>query len=333
MEPADNLRHGRPAVDRGISSLRPAYLKKWGVVIGIDHYQHLSPLRYALTDAQAVARMLRETFGFDQVITLYDEAATLKAVQHLLVNLLPEQAGADDCVVVFFAGHGEKRILPARPARGFLAPCDAQRGDWTTFLPVEHLVQASNDTSAKHLLYLVDSCYSGFATVRSANFNPTRFHRDVLTIRARQVLTAGLDDQVVDDVGPNDHSIFTYHLLEGLKGEAALSDDGTVTATELMAYVKTSVGKNQRSRQTPDYGYLPGHQSGGDFVFEAPANRMRSRLSYKQIIEEAISELSGPSSDPQKLLEKLRQSLNNQGAYERADTPKRLSSTVADRFL
>jgi hypothetical protein len=86
---------------------------------------------------------------------------------------------------------------------------------------------------------------------------------------ARQVLTAGKADEVVADSGgplPN-HSIFTGHLIEGLRGKAATAD-GVITASGLMAYVYQRVANDKNSSQTPHYGFFDGD---GDFIFASPA--------------------------------------------------------------
>jgi hypothetical protein len=85
---------------------------------------------------------------------------------------------------------------------------------------------------------------------------------------SRQVLTAGKADEVVSDSGgplPN-HSVFTGHLLEGLRGKAT-TENGVLTASGLMAYVYGKVSNDKNSNQTPHYGYFDGD---GDFILQAP---------------------------------------------------------------
>ena len=84
-------------------------------------------------------------------------------------------------------------------------------------------------------------------------------------------LTAGTAKEAVNDKGPGGHSPFTWYVLQGLRGEAAQKETGVVTGSDLMVYVKNEVGRNFGSQQTPDFGKLPGHESGGDFIFRLPA--------------------------------------------------------------
>jgi hypothetical protein len=59
-------------------------------------------------------------------------------------------------------------------------------------------------------------------------------------------------------------------VLNGLRGEAAQPGSAAITASDLMVYVKNQVGQAFDSQQTPDFGTLAGHGSGGDFLFVLP---------------------------------------------------------------
>ena len=110
-----------------------------------------------------------------------------------------------------------------------------------------------------------------------------RYQQDLITRRARQVLTAGKDDQVVADMGGEGHSIFTHYVLEGLGGEARQKDTSVITAFDLMRYVTAHVGQDTNSAQTPDEGTRLGH-GGGDFVFRFPEG-LGSALSPQEHLE------------------------------------------------
>ena len=119
---------------------------------------------------------------------------------------------------------------------------------------------------AKHLLFIMDSCYSGLALTRGGGTAPSQNYLNEISRReARQMFTAGGADQQVADNGPNGHSVFTWTLLQGLDGRADLNGDGVITATELAAYVAPAV--SALSHQTPAFGNLPGTE-GGDFIFD-----------------------------------------------------------------
>lgn len=90
-----------------------------------------------------------------------------------------------------------------------------------------------------------------------------------MTRQARQVLTAGLAEQLVGDLTDDGHSVFTSHLVKALKGQAAGSE-GEITASRVMAYVVDAVMKDAHSEQTPAYGDIVGSEPGGDLIFMQP---------------------------------------------------------------
>ena len=58
-------------------------------------------LEGARGDAQGVHQALKKQ-GFDEVLSLYDQAATRQAIMRLLGEELPRKVGAEDLVVIFF---------------------------------------------------------------------------------------------------------------------------------------------------------------------------------------------------------------------------------------
>ena len=105
------------------------------------------------------------------------------------------------------------------------------------------LREAADLIAAKHVYFVMDSCYSGLALTRGAGaFSKDRSYLDeIQPPEARQILTAGGADQQVADDGPGGHSVFTWALLEGLQGKADLDGNGVITASELGAYVSPIV--------------------------------------------------------------------------------------------
>jgi TolA-binding protein len=146
------------------------------------------------------------------------------------------------------------------------------------------LQNIAESLTAKHVLFVMDACYSGLGLTRGGGSG--NFLRDNAKRLGRQMLTAGGADQLVADGGPNGHSVFTWTLLQGLAGKGDLNGDGIITATELAAYVAPAV--SAVSRQTPAFGSLPGSE-GGDFVFELAANDEFLSGTSSQLSGDAIA--------------------------------------------
>jgi peptidoglycan/xylan/chitin deacetylase (PgdA/CDA1 family)/uncharacterized caspase-like protein len=264
------------------------YRESWAVVAGIDNYAKWPKLQYAVNDATSVRDILLNKFGFkpDHIITLLNEEATRERILSVLGDTLsdPDRVHPDDRVFVFFAGHGATRRLPSGRDLGYIIPWDADTQNLQgEAISMTNFQDISESISAKHVFFVMDSCYSGLAITRGESVN--NYLRDMTHRTAREMLTAGGANQEVADNGPNGHSVFTWTLLQGLEGRADLNSDGFITAAELAAYVGPAV--SALSHQTPAFGNLPGGE-GGEFIFELhPETEALSQLSA-QLDQEAI---------------------------------------------
>lgn len=251
------------------STLRPAYGDSHALVIGVNAYTTAPPLGYAVNDANAIAALLSDRFGFpaQNVHLLLDGHARRDAILKRFLAFAGDGTGINDRLVVFFAGHGHT-IRSRRGDVGFLVPYDGDPKDLGSLIRWDELTRNADLINAKHVLFLMDACYGGLAITRALQPGSMRFLKDMLLRPARQVLTAGKANEVVVDLGGPlaDHSVFTGHLIEGLSGKAA-DAEGVVTANGVMAYVYQKVGRDPGSRQTPHFGYIDGD---GDLIFAAP---------------------------------------------------------------
>jgi peptidoglycan/xylan/chitin deacetylase (PgdA/CDA1 family)/uncharacterized caspase-like protein len=264
------------------------YRESWAVVIGIDEYRKWPRLEYAARDADAVRRTLIDKLGFSEsrVFMLKNQEATRSGILSLLNGKLGRsEIRRDDRIFFFFSGHGATRRLSSGRDLGYIVPVDSDPGNVATdAIPMTELQNIAENLPAKHVFFVMDSCYSGLGLTRGAP--PANFLKENARRVARQMLTAGGVDQVVVDGGPGGHSIFTWTLLQGLGGRGDLNGDGFITATELAAYVSPAV--SSVSRQTPAFGSLPGSE-GGEFVFELAADAEFLNPETKQLDTRAVA--------------------------------------------
>jgi formylglycine-generating enzyme required for sulfatase activity len=271
----------------------PYYAQSWALVIGIDRYQDASArLANARNDAAAVADLLTDVYHFEHVHTLYDEQVTKDALLTWLRDRLPAQVQRDDRLIIFFAGHGTTREGATREGgsgqtRGYLIPYDAEFGRFADYVDMAELRDACGWIPAKHILIILDCCFSGIAAVTArstvapnANAKLTDHYLQRITERgAWQVLTAGALDELVADSGSRPgHSAFTSALLAGLEGAADQNRDSVITASDLAAYVKPEVSRETTlsggKGQIPFFSYLAGSDQ-GDFVLIKPGETPR----------------------------------------------------------
>jgi len=277
---------GKPEPDK--VAISTGYANSYAVVIGINDYQKWPKLQYAVQDAKAIRDTLVGRFGFDnaRVFTLTNGEATRNNILALFHDKLAEaKLKKDDRIFVFFAGHGATRQLSSGRSLGYIIPVDSDPQQVSVdAIPMTDLQNIAESLDAKHLLFVMDACYSGLGLTRGGG--TTAFLRDNARRIGRQMLTAGGADQMVADGGPNGHSVFTWTLLQALGGKADLNGDGMITATELAAYVAPAVASV--SQQTPAFGSLPGSE-GGEFVFQLPAEAEFLSEGSTQLSQEAIA--------------------------------------------
>ncbi len=253
----------------------PLYSSYKALIIGIGEYkdpQHKLP--YARSDAEAIARVLGEEFGFNQIWTLYDQEATLQNITRYFQKDLLE-SGRDDGLLIFFAGHGLTKTSAIGDEMGYLMPHDgdAENNSKNISLIVIREEYLRN-IPAKHVFMVIDACYGGLvlrdvaAVRREAGLTErvlaewTRQDRPM-----RQVLSAGGKDQKVLDGGLYGHSIFTGRFIEALHETDPyhlyiMADDVCGKVRRLVAADASTRGHSQ----TPQFGYLLGSE--GTFVFK-----------------------------------------------------------------
>lgn len=233
-------------------------------MVGIDAYDHWPHLSNALNDAKAMADVLEQRFDA-HVRRLENGEATAKRIEEVIKNVLRQDVQADDLVVFYFAGHGHTERLGNDVEHGFLVPVDAREDNVADLMSLQDVSAWTEYLSCRHVLYIIDSCFSGFAG-QAGGVTRRGGARE-----ARIAISAGTAEQTVFDGsaegGWADHSVFTGYLLRGLTADLA-STERPVDETRLIGYLRENVLRATRGRQTPVYGFLPGH--GSDYIRLVP---------------------------------------------------------------
>ena len=235
------------------------------VVIGINKYQdpQIPDLRYARADAEAFYAVLTDPevgrFNPKNVALLCDEQATEREIRIALGTALPKRAAPDDTVVVYFAGHGAPVIVPraksADRMEKYMLPHDAQADHLRASAISMDAIQGFFDwIESNQIIFFIHSCYSGQAGGRSfaqpglqARAALSAEFLDALGNEGRFVVTACGVDEVSLETPTVGHGVFTYYLVQGLKGAADRDRNGLVTLDELYEYVYDEVEREARA--------------------------------------------------------------------------------------
>jgi Caspase domain len=260
---AGDQRPEQGRVAKGSKTSAAIYAKNYAVVIGINQYRKWPPLEAALNDAQGMQRFL-EKQGY-KIIALLDQEATRNNILKVLGYELPSMVESEDSVLVYFAGHGYTESLRDGGQEGYIVPVDAGTSDcFLSAISMRQLKSITQRIKAKHILFIMDSCYSGLGFARSAGISVTesQYIKKISSLRAVQMITAGgMNEQAIEEGG---HGLFTKNLLNALGGAADLDRDGIITGSELGTYLRPVVTKASNNRQTPAYGRFEGE---GEYIF------------------------------------------------------------------
>lgn len=229
------------------------------LVIGNQNYQHLKPLKTPLADAHAVAKVLRNQYGFTIDILLdADREQMLLAISQLRKTITKEE----DNLLIYYAGHG---YLDELTQVGYWQPVDAEKENDVDWIPTSRVTTLIGGLQAKHILVVADSCYSGSLLTRDSGaklafgLDREAWLRRMQEKRSRNALTSGGEEPVMD-LGGNGHSIFAKAFLEALRENQEILDGDS-----LFDRIKNPIADN--ARQTPQYGVIQmtGHDR-GDFL-------------------------------------------------------------------
>src|ERR1044071_898694 len=243
----------------------------WAVLVGISRFKNgdisvggvqIQNLKSAADDAQAIYEFLRSDegggFADDHIILLKDEQATKTNVEQALTKL--KASKPDDFFVTFIAAHGV--LAPqfdTKQGRTIEIPYfilyDTDPRDMVnTALPMKAFEDAVRATPARKGLVLTDTCHSagvqlagrgGEATTRANSFLTEELKKTeaqgVGYLWAADQTEVSLEDPELNQGQGQGHGVFTYFLLEGLRGNADADVDGVVTFDELKKYVREKV--------------------------------------------------------------------------------------------
>jgi hypothetical protein len=247
-------------------SVKYAERKKrlWAVVVGINSYPRVRPLKYAVNDARSVHDYLVDDLGVspENVVLLIDEQATLSRLRSVLGTRLKQKAAKDDLVIIFFAGHGATERDSSSPdgdgLEKYILPFDVDPSDlYATALPMGEIARIFNRIGSDRLLFIADACYSGAAGGRSIGIEGVRsnmsdaFMERVASGKGRIILSASGANEVSVERDHLQHGVFTYLMVKGLKGQADLDNDKYVTLEELYRYLSIHVPRMTQQAQHP----------------------------------------------------------------------------------
>ncbi len=226
-------------------------VKIWAVVVGVGRYTSMPSLKFTDDDAYLFYSFLRSPEGGalpdDQIAVLIDEDATRSNILRTMRQLFLK-ADANDVVLFYYSGHG---------LEGSFLPVDYD--GYNNKLRHEEIKEVFKESKAKHKLCIADACHSGTlnygASLATKGPVPVTLQRYYKAFEETDGGIALLMSSKAEELSLEDHGlrqgVFTYYVLQGLKGKADANSDFLVTIKELYSFVYSKVREYTDNVQTP----------------------------------------------------------------------------------
>lgn len=259
-------------------TLSDAWLEKpdlYVLSVGVSDYRDAAlRLDFADEDARAVQALFAEEqrlFRQVHVTGLVNAQATKRNIQQAIAAIAA-QARPQDVFIWYLAGHGT-----AKQGAYYFIPQEATYTNRDALLAKglshDFLQQGLTEVSARKTVLILDACESGqlaAAQEPSMKKRKTRGNKGDLAIKTAldrliratgSVVLASASEKQVALEGHQGHGVFTFALLNGLRGQADVNGDSQVSTTELSGYLNQAVPA--LTKRLWGYEQIPMHSQQG----------------------------------------------------------------------
>ena len=232
------------------------------LIIGISDYTSLQKLDFCKNDGREVYEVLT-SLGYEISHTnkLVGEAKGEKVKDAIYDFFDDKRNNLDDTLVFYYSGHG----VPGDDGDMYLASSDTDPDrPYRRGFSFEELRKRMEKTIATRVVVILDCCYSGSAKISKGDEeDAAKIGRLIIEQKSRKlpegqgkyILSSSQLHQEAYALKTGEHSIFTYYLLAGLRGDMeSIDSEGNVTPQSLGNYIIRSIMRlplDERPRQRP----------------------------------------------------------------------------------
>ena len=194
------------------------------LIVGINSYQYLNPLKAPAKDAEAIAQRLEQDGEFriwrvpeqiDQgevnkpVVSATQTVSQLQLKQALKQLFLPDSQQAPEAALFYFSGHGIRD--EEGYDKGYLATSDTNPKNPISGISLRWLQWLLSESQVKQQIIWLDCCHSGSLIVNVGAANPGNSES-----RDRCFIASSRDFETSWEDLNSHYSVLTNALLEGL---------------------------------------------------------------------------------------------------------------------
>lgn len=234
--------------------------KTYAVVVGITKYQNqaIPALQFADRDAQQFSAWLQSKSGGeipqDNIKLLVNNQATIAAVYDAL-DWLKTKCKENDVAYIYFSGHGDVETKN-KFSKGFLLAYNSPQSNYANnAIRIEDINNESITLTTKNrakVIIITDACHSG--KLAGDFYKGKQLVASQLNqVLNNQVRIASCKEDQLAAEGPNwggGRGVFSYYLVLGLQGLAAIQNNRTIQLDQLADYLKTSFAADKYLAQS-----------------------------------------------------------------------------------
>jgi uncharacterized caspase-like protein len=248
--------------------------RKFAVIVGVSDYLYqdagVRSLDHADDDARSMAAFLQTPAGgsflASDIKLLVDRDASLLALRSALAETA-RVATRNDLILIFLAGHGAPDPLAAQNLYFLFHDTKVVDMEKTAYPMIELKQFLETKVAADRVFVLIDTCHSAGVNNKSRTLvsgrqleregdenNLSNFFasKQLFRERGRAVITSSdVNESSQESAKWGNHGVFTWSLLDGLKGKADTNGDKMITAAEIFEFTRSNVQRETNFEQNP----------------------------------------------------------------------------------
>ncbi len=220
---------------------------KYAILIGINNYvdESINNLKYSVNDINEFYNILIDSdlgnFKSENINLLTDDSESKPTRNNIIskLNIISRTAQTTDILLFYFSGHGY--VVNNKPY--FLCSDTFRNSLDQTAISIEYIKNVLKESLARVKILILDSCHSGsIRGVKDSGIMTRELFNSVFPPPEGFVVMASCKlNEVSFEWGEVEHGVFSYYLLEGLRGGAYRSDDSIITVSDAHQYTSSKV--------------------------------------------------------------------------------------------
>jgi tetratricopeptide (TPR) repeat protein len=273
------------------------------LIISVSEYAtQLQPLSFCKNDGQHIYELLKSINYNVQDKHKLIGYVTYESLREAILDFFTDiDNKAEDTLLFYYSGHG----LPDVDGDIYLASSeidpDAPFRKGFSFNELTKMIQRSVSI---RIVTVLDCCYSGAAKLSkgheedAAKLGTAAIHSKATVLEQGEgkcLLAASQAAQEAYALKEGEHSIFTYYLLEGLRGnEKSVDADGNITPYSLGNYVYRAI-LNLPAKKRPKQKPITKVEASGDIVLAHYPQLAKAKVDVTEdpndLIQDAVESL------------------------------------------